>query len=115
LRVKRTFAENCPLPRAIGYIPIGGDELLAEYLHVAIGPARGSDAWAHLLLRRACSARCGSRIQLPAETAGLLHRLTRSNARAVWCQAAGGSRQDARRYRRRGDPAIGDLAFGRVR
>jgi len=47
LRVKRTLAENCPLPRAIGYIPIGGVELLSEYLHVATEPARGLDAWAH--------------------------------------------------------------------
>src|SRR5512139_385274 len=47
LRVKRTLAENCPLPRAIGYIPIGGDSLRQEYLHVAIEPARGLDAWAH--------------------------------------------------------------------
>jgi hypothetical protein len=50
--MKRTLAENCPLPRAIGYIPIGGDELLAEYLHVAIEPARGPDAWAHSFAAR---------------------------------------------------------------
>jgi hypothetical protein len=50
--MKGTFAKNCPLPRAIGYIPIGGDELLAEYLHVAIGPARVPDAWAYSFAAR---------------------------------------------------------------
>jgi hypothetical protein len=45
--MQRAFTENCPLPRAIGYIAIGGGEFLSENLHVAIGPARVLDAWAH--------------------------------------------------------------------
>lgn len=47
LRVEWTFAENCPLPRTIGYIPIGGVKLLSEYLRLATEPARVPDAWAH--------------------------------------------------------------------
>lgn len=50
-----TLAENCPLPLAISYVAIGGCEFLSENLHVAIGPARVLDAWAHPGVESACA------------------------------------------------------------